>query len=367
MTDKKTSDIIPLPQLRQQIDSIDQQILALLNQRANCAMEVAKTKISEGEMGNFYRPDREALVLRGIRTKNSGPLADDTVVSFFREVMSACLALEKPLDVAFLGPEGTFTQQAAFKHFGHAIQTQPYHSISDVFESVETEHCQFGIVPVENSTEGVIAHTLDRFLVSSLKICGEVEIKVHQNLMGKIDDYSKITEVLSHPQSLAQCRQWLDQNLPNARRIETSSNAEAAQLIQQTNDHKVAIAGKIAADLYGLNILEKNIEDVSNNTTRFIIIGQQQPESTGDDKTSLVLSIGNQSGSLHKILEPFAEYGISMSHIESRPSRQGLWDYVFFVDIDGHQADEKVAIALTRLKTSVTLLNILGSYPKAVI
>ncbi len=367
MTEKKSPKITPLPQLREQIDAVDQQILTLLNQRADYAMKVAETKISSGEKISFYRPDREALVLRRIRRLNPGPLKGDTVVSFFREIMSACLALEKPLEVAFLGPQGTFTQQAAFKHFGHAIQTQPYYSISDVFESVETEHCQFGVVPVENSTEGVIAHTLDRFLASSLKICGEVEIKVHQNLMGKIDDYSTITEVLSHPQSLAQCRQWLDQNLPHAKRVEMSSNAEAARLVQQTSNNKVAIAGKVAADLYDLTILEKNIEDVSNNTTRFIIIGQQQPESTGSDKTSLLLSIGNQSGMLHKILEPFAEYGISMSHIESRPSRQGLWDYVFFVDIDGHQADEKVAIALKRLKNSVSFLNILGSYPKAVI
>ncbi|MCK4494340.1 MAG: prephenate dehydratase [Methylococcales bacterium] len=366
MSEKKTSDIIPLSQLRTQIDIIDQQILTLLNQRADCAINVANTKMAEGETGNFYRPDREALVLRGIRTRNSGPLKDDTVVSFFREIMSACLALEKPLDVAFLGPAGTFTQQAAFKHFGHAVQTHPVSSISDVFKQVEREHCQFGIIPVENSTQGVITHTLDRFLDSPLKICGEVEIQVHQNLMGNAPDYSKITHVLSHPQSLAQCRQWLDQNLPNAIRIEANSNAEAAQTVQNS-DHKVAIAGKTAAELYKLPLLEKNIEDESNNTTRFLIIGQQRPESTGSDKTTLVLSVGNQSGALHKILEPFAEYGISMSHIESRPSRQGLWDYVFFVDIEGHQDDSKVSTALERLKKDVTLLNVLGSYPKAVI
>ncbi|MCK5872553.1 MAG: prephenate dehydratase [Methylococcales bacterium] len=366
MSEKTPSDIIPLSQLRTQIDTIDQQILTLLNQRANCAMDVAKTKMAEGETGNFYRPDREAQVLRGIRTQNSGPLKDDTVVSFFREIMSACLALEKPLDVAFLGPAGTFTQQATFKHFGHAVQTHPVSSIGDVFQQVEQKHCQFGVIPVENSTQGVITHTLDRFLDSSLKICGEVEIQVHQNLMGNVRDYSKITHVLSHPQSLAQCRQWLDQNLPNAIRIEVNSNAEAAKSVQNS-DHNVAIAGTAAAELYDLPILEKHIEDEPNNTTRFLIIGQQRSDPTGFDKTTLVLSIGNQSGALHKILEPFANSGISMSHIESRPSRQGLWNYVFFVDIDGHQADETVSKALIHLKKDVTLLNVLGSYPKAVI
>ncbi len=366
MTEKKTTDIIPLPQLRKQIDRIDQQILELLNQRANCAMEVAKTKVATGEKTTFYRPDREALVLRRIRALNPGPLKGDTVVSFFREIMSACLALEKPLDVAFLGPEGTFTQQAVFKHFGHAVHTQAVTTIHDIFNSVEIDHCQFGVVPVENSTEGVIAHTLDRFLTSSLQICGEVEIKIHQNLIGNISNLSEITEVLSHQQSLAQCRQWLDANLPNVKTTAVSSNAEAVKLITNS-DNKVAIAGKVAADLYGLNIIEKNIEDEPNNTTRFMIIGKQQPQSTGLDKTSLVLSIGNQSGALHKILEPFATYNISMTHIESRPSRQGLWDYVFFIDIEGHQHDENITKALENLKNNVTLLNILGSYPKAVI
>ena len=366
MSEKNAADIIPLPKLRETIDSIDKQILELLNQRANCAMEVAKTKIAQGEEATFYRPDREALVLRRIRELNPGPLSGDTAVRFFREIMSACLALEKPLDIAFLGPEGTFTQQAAFKHFGHAAHTIPVASIHEIFNSVEIDHCQFGVVPVENSTEGVITHTLDRFLASPLQICGEVEIRVHQNLMSNAANLSEIKEVLSHQQSLAQCRQWLDVNLPNVERTAISSNAEAARLAKQDNS-KAAIAGKIAADLYELNILEKNIEDEPNNTTRFIIIGKQQPTTTGRDKTSLVVSTGNQSGALHKILEPFAQHNISMTHIESRPSRQGLWDYVFFIDIDGHRDDDNVAKALNNLKNNVTMLNILGSYPKAVI
>ena len=360
------ADIIPLSQLRDKIDAIDGQILQLINQRAECAMEVAKTKIAEGETGTFYRPDREALVLRRIKALNPGPLADETSARFFRELMSSCLALEKPLQVAFLGPEGTFTQQATFKHFGQAVKSVAVVSINDIFTEVENQHCQFGVVPVENSTEGVITHTLDRFLTSPLKICGEVEIRVHQNLIGQVEKLEDITEVFSHQQSLAQCRQWLDKYLPNAVRTAVSSNAKAAKIAAES-DNKMAIAGEVAATLYNLSILEKNIEDESNNTTRFIIIGQQEPASTGIDKTSLLVSTGNRSGSLHQILKPFAEHGISLSHIESRPSKQGLWDYVFFIDFNGHKDDENVAKALLSLQDNVNVLNILGSYPKAVI
>ena len=358
--------IIPLSELREQIDSIDSQILQLINQRASCALEVARTKVSEGETGTFYRPDREALVLRRIKEINPGPLSNDVTARFFRELMSSCLALEKPLDIAFLGPEGTFTQQAAFKHFGQTVNTVAVGTINDIFTEVENQHCQFGVVPVENSTEGVITHTLDRFVSSPLKICGEVEIRVHQNLMGNEGDLSEITEVFSHQQSLAQCRQWLDLHLPHAIKTAVSSNAEAARLASES-DHKMAIAGEVAATIYKLNIVRKNIEDQSDNTTRFIIIGQQEPASTGIDKTSLLISTGNRSGSLCEILQPFADHGISMSHIESRPSQQALWDYVFFIDIAGHQNDDNVAGALKELRKSVSSLSVLGSYPKAVI
>ncbi|MGR9114549.1 MAG: prephenate dehydratase [Gammaproteobacteria bacterium] len=360
------TSFIPLSQLRDRIDAIDEQILQLINQRAACAIEVAKTKTAQGEQGCFYRPDRESLVLRRIKQLNQGPLSDDTTMRFFRELMSACLALEKPLDVAYLGPEGTFTQQAAIKHFGHAVNTVPAKTITEIFNTVENGHCQFGVVPVENSTEGMINHTLDRFVSSPLKICGEVEIRVHQNLLAIAENQDQITEVLSHQQSLAQCRSWLDSNLPHAKRTEVSSNAEAAKLASQSKS-KAAIAGKLAAELYGLNILQHNIEDEANNTTRFIIIGQQVSASTGHDKTSLLVSTGNQPGALYKILEPFAQFGIGMMHIESRPSRQELWDYVFFIDIEGHAEDEKVAKALETLKTRVRMMKILGSYPKAAI
>ncbi len=360
------TDIIPLSELRDKIDAIDGEILQLINQRASYALEVAKTKIAAGETGTFYRPDREAMVIRRIKELNPGPFSDDTSARFFRELMSACLALEKPLEVAFLGPEGTFTQQATFKHFGESIHSVPVSSIDEIFTEVEKQQCQFGVVPVENSTEGVITHTLDRFIVSPLKICGEVEIRVHHNLMGHAEKLDEITEVFSHQQSFAQCRKWLDIHLPHAVRTSVSSNAEAARLAADSRD-KMAIAGAVAAGLYQLNILRKNIEDSSDNTTRFIIIGQQEPVSTGLDKTSLLVSTGNRAGTLHKILEPFARYGISMSYIESRPSKQGLWDYVFFIDIKGHKDDRDVANALEILKQDVDLLNILGSYPKAVI
>ncbi len=360
------NSITPLSELRDKIDDIDRQILQLINQRASCAMQVAKTKVALGEQGTFYRPDRESLVLRRIKELNPGPLPDQTAVRFFRELMSSCLALEKPLDVAYLGPEGTFTQQAVLKHFGNAVKAVPEATINDIFSTVENGGCQFGVVPVENSTEGVISYTFDRFLVSPLNICGEVEIQIHHNLMAKDADRSLIKEIFSHQQSLAQCRQWLEKNFSNVKLRAVSSNAEAARLASITQD-SAAVAGRPAAELYNLEILEKNIEDESNNTTRFIIIGKQTSASTGHDKTSLVVSTGNQPGALHKILEPFAKLGIGLLHIESRPSRQGLWEYVFFIDIEGHSEDERVAKALDILKDSVSMLKLLGSYPRSVL
>lgn len=359
------SAIIPLSDLREKIDNIDKAILSLLNQRALCALEVAKTKLAQGESGTFYRPDREAMVLRRIQELNTGPLSNNTVTRFFREIMSACLALEKPLNVAFLGPEGTFSQQAVFKHFGHAIKAIPAININDIFNSVESGACQFGVVPVENSTDGVITHTLDRLLHSSLKICGEVEIRVHQNLLSFSENLIEINEVYSHAQSLAQCKYWLDKHLPHAQRIAVSSNAEAARLVIN-NRNAAAIAGITAAEVYNTPVIAKNIEDEANNTTRFIIIGEQTSTKTGKDKTSLVVSTGNEAGALYRLLEPFATMGVDMLNIESRPSRQGLWDYVFFIDITGHSEDERVAQALSALKPKVTMLKLLGSYPKAV-
>jgi chorismate mutase/prephenate dehydratase len=354
-----------LAEIRKQIDSIDDQLLELLNRRAVCAQKVAEAKQARGEVESFYRPEREAEVLRRMVANNPGPLSSETVVRFFRELMSGCLALEKPLSVAFLGPVGTFAQQAAYKHFGHSIQAQPYPAIDEIFRAVESGACQFGVVPVENSTEGVITHTLDSFLRSPLLIAGEVALRIHHNLMGTQKELEKIGKVFSHQQSLAQCRQWLNRFLPHAERFSASSNAEAARLAALEAD-SAAIAGEVAADLYGLTILERNIEDEPDNTTRFLVIGRHSVGPTGADKTSLLISTHNSPGALYNTLEPFARFSISMSKIESRPSRRAMWDYVFFIDLEGHHQDEPLAQALEALGKNVLMLKLLGSYPKCI-
>ncbi|MCI0666800.1 MAG: prephenate dehydratase [Methylococcaceae bacterium] len=354
----------PLADLRKKIDSVDDEILKLLNERAKLALEVAKSKRASGEATCFYRPDREASVLRRIDEQNQGPLDNDAVLLIFRELMSACLALEKPLTVAFLGPEGTFTQQAARKHFGHGIETLSLASIDEVFREVESQSAQFGVVPVENSTEGVITHTLDSFLTSSLLICGEVNLRIHHNLLSGETSMSGIREIISHQQSFAQCRRWLDRFLPDVKRTSVNSNAEAARRVESL-PHSAAIASELAAKLYHLNIIERNIEDEPDNTTRFLVIGNVCAERTGMDKTSLVVSTGNQAGALHAMLAPFSAHGVSMTKIESRPSRQGMWSYVFFIDIEGHQSDPDVTRALQDLKQKASMLKVLGSYPKA--
>ena len=353
----------PLAELRVAIDAIDHQILTLINQRAELALEVAQSKTASGESECFYRPEREAAVLRRMQASNPGPLDDTSVIRLYRELMSACLALEKPLTVAFLGPSGTYSQQASYKHFGHAVETCPQASISEVFRAVETDHCRYGVVPVENSSEGVIADTLDCFVNTPLPIIGEVELPIHHNLMSQESHLSTIKTVYSHPQSLAQCRRWLQQYVPQAKLSSLSSNAEAAR-VASNNPGTAAIAGEMAAELYQLTILEKNIEDQTDNTTRFLVIGKQQVASTDLDKTSLLVSMGNQPGALVQTLEPLSTHGISMTKIESRPSRYGMWDYVFFIDIEGHHSDAQVSQALSALKKQANLLKILGSYPR---
>ena len=353
-----------LSEIRRQIDAVDDQILELLNRRACYAQQVAGIKIAEGEEACFYRPEREAEVLRRVAENNPGPLSAEAVTRFFREVMSECLALEKPLNVAFLGPEGTFTQQAAYKHFGHAIMAVPLVAIDEIFRSVESGACQFRVVPVENSTEGVVTHTLDSFQRSSLLIAGEVELRIHHHLMGKVTALSEIQEIFSHQKSLAQCREWLDRYLPGVKRKAVSSNAEAARLAGMI-PHSAAIAGEVAAPLYDLNILERNIEDEPDNTTRFLVIGRNLVDRTGCDKTSLLVTIRNHPGALHSVLEPFARHRISMTKIESRPSRRMAWDYVFFIDVEGHRDDASLVLALQELEQQATMLKVLGSYPRA--
>ena len=357
-----------LEKLRARIDAIDGKLLELFNQRARCAVDVAEVKraLSDGgdEGLNFFRPDREAQVIKRLKSLNRGPLSDDEVGRLIREVMSACLALEQPLKIAYLGPEGTFTQSAALKHFGHSVSTIPMSSIPDVFSSVESGHADYGLVPVENSTEGVISHTLDMFIDSNLKVCGEVEIPIHHHLANKTQDMSNVRHIYSHQQSFAQCRRWLNQNCPGIERIPVSSNAEAARLASEEDD-AAAICGLPAVEIFELEICYENIEDLSDNTTRFVIIGDQDVDASGNDKTSLLISTKNVPGALLGLLQPLADHGISMNKIESRPAQGRKWAYVFFIDIDGHQQDEAVIQALAELKQQASLFKILGSYPKA--
>jgi len=356
-----------LSELRDQIDSLDQQILQLINQRARCAEQVAKVKRGQGETEvQFFRPEREAQVLQRIKELNPGPLADEEAARLFREIMSACLALEQPMQIAFLGPSGTFTEEAAFKHFGHSVSVLPAASIADVFDEVVNGQAHYGVVPVENSTEGVVSHTLDQFLLSDLQVCGEVEVRIHHHLASRVDELENVERVYSHQQSLGQCRLWLDNHLSGIERIPVSSNAEAARRAAEENQ-AAAICGLQAVQRFGLQALATNIEDRADNTTRFLVIGKQSVAPSGRDKTSMLLSVHNRPGALMQLLKPLADNGISMNKIESRPSQSQRWDYVFFIDIDGHQEDELVAQALSQLQKNAALCRVLGSYPKAVL
>ena len=355
--------------IRHRIDAIDDQVLELLSKRAKCAEEVAETKRAAGETDLcFYRPEREAQILRRMAENNPGPLANERITGIYREIISSCLALEQCINVAFLGPEGTFSQEAVNKHFGHAVNIEPLGSIGQVFREVENGHVDYGVVPIENSTEGVISYTLDVFMKSPLKISGEVKLRIHQNLIidPAISDWKQVERIYSHQQSLAQCRSWLDANLPNAERIPVSSNTEA--VIQAKNDEgSAAIAGATAAEIYGLTIAQANIEDSKDNTTRFLVIGKQDVPPSGVDKTTLMISAKNRAGALYHLLAPLAEYGLDMTRIESRPSQNANWEYYFFMDINGHVQDEKVAKALQKLEQEAEFLRVLGSYPKAIL
>ena len=353
-----------LSKLRDKIDQLDSEILSLISERARCAIEVAKVKQEAGD-NNFYRPEREALVLEKIKDKNEGVLSDEEMARLFREIMSACLALEQPLKIAYLGPEGTYTQSAALKHFGHSVSTSPCTAIDEVFREVESGAANYGVVPVENSTEGMVNQTMDMFVGSSLIICGEVQLRIHHHLLSRLNDVRNIKKIYSHQQSFAQCREWLNANMVGIEQIAVKSNAEAARLASAQNE-AAAIAGETAAELYHLQSLAQNIEDDPENTTRFLVIGKQSTEPTGKDKTSILLSAQNRPGALYSLLEPFRRFGVSMTRIESRPSKQGVWDYVFYVDIEGHVKDRSVQQALAEVKKEASMLKLLGSYPRAV-
>ncbi len=358
-----------LGELREQIDRLDAQIMDLISARAQCAQEVAHVKMdaNPGQDVVFYRPEREAQVLRRIKEANPGPLPDEEMARLFREIMSACLALEQPMRVAFLGPAGTFTQAAALKHFGHSVLSVPMPAIDAVFREVESGAARYGVVPVENSTEGMVNHTLDMFISSPLRICGEVQIRIHHHLMRRAGEMDQpLARIYSHQQSFAQCRQWLDVHHYGIERITVSSNAEAARRAA-SEPGSAAIAGDMAAQLYDLEILAGKIEDRPDNTTRFLIIGREAVSASGHDKTSILISMRNRPGALYQLLEPFHRAGISLTRIETRPSPSGTWAYVFYIDFEGHMDDPAISRLLEGLEENAVELKRLGSYPTGVL
>ena len=360
-----------LEQIRERIDAVDSQLHALINERARLAQQVGVSKHAAGHTVDFYRPEREAQVLRAALQRNreqGGPLRDEEVLRLFREIMSACLAQQNALKIGYLGPEGTFTQQAVLKFFGHSVRPLPLTSVEEVFHEVESGAADFGVVPIENSTEGTVNNTLDMFLTSPLKISGEVELRIHQNLMGRMTMLGDIKRICGHPQSLAQCRGWLAEHLPSVERVAVSSNAEGARR-SRDEDGTAAIAGAAAAEVYGLNLLVPEIEDRPDNTTRFLVIGRKTANPSEADKTTLLVSAAHTDapGALFRLLEPLARHAISMTRIESRPSHRRKWDYVFFIDVDGHAEREPLATALAELKGRTSLCRVVGSYPKAIL
>lgn len=361
-----------LKKLREQIDQIDQEIQRLLNQRADCAQKVAAVKMNEAALSDssepiFYRPEREAQVLRRVMDRNEGPLDAKEVAHIFREIMSACLALEKPLEVAYLGPQGTFTEAAALKHFGHSAITRPMGNISEIFSAVQRKVCNFGVLPVENSTEGMVAHTLDNFISSSLKICGELELPIALHLLVQDNvEPSQVKKICAHQQALAQSRNWLQQHYPNVEIVAVSSNGEAARLASKDKSI-AAVAGDLAAERYSLTHIASDIQDYADNTTRFLVIAHQEVPASGNDKTSMVISTRNEPGALLRLLAPLEEEGISLTRIETRPSRTENWAYIFFIEFQGHHQDPEVLRVIEAFKQQAILLKVLGSYPAAVI
>ena len=363
---EKDENELDLKAVREEIDALDEQIQRLISERARLAFRVRKSKGSLPSAVDYYRPEREAQVLRAVIERNQGPLSDSEMLRLFREIMSACLAQQEPLKVAYLGPEGTFTQQAVHRHFGHSVHELSHPAIDAVFEQVQAGEADFGVVPVENSSQGIVSHTLDMFLLSDLKICGEIELRVHQNLISLAKSLDKIERVYSHEQSLSQCKAWVRAHLPGADLIPVGSNSEAARRVRNAPE-AAAIAGRAAAEVYGLPILSADIEDHPDNSTRFLVIGREIFAPSGHDKTTLLLSGHEGPGLLYRLLEPFQTHGVNMTRIESRPSRLGKWAYVFFVDIEGHADEPAVARALAELKKVSKLSRVLGSYPRAVL
>lgn len=346
-----------LKTIRARIDAVDDKIVDLLSERAALAQDIGHAK-----SGPKYRPEREAQVLRRVAARNRGPLPRAALARLYTEIMSACRALEDGIAVAYLGPQGTFSEEAVIRQFGSQSQMRPCASIDEVFRAVESGAANYGIVPIENSTEGSISLTHDLLLATPLRVCGEVLLPVHQCLMSKSGKPAQVRKILSHSQSLAQCHEWLNRHYGKAKQVPVVSNAEAARLASK-DAAAAAIASKTAAAVYGLKIIAANIEDEPQNTTRFVVIAAADAAPSGNDKTSLVMSTRNVPGAIHSLLTPLREHGVSMTRLESRPARNGRWEYLFYVDIEGHQQDAKVAAALRELGAKAAFLKNLGSYP----
>jgi chorismate mutase/prephenate dehydratase len=352
----------PIQQFRRDIDRLDDEILHLLNERSRIVIQIGKLKRQSDAEAHLHTPRREAEIVERLIRQNNGPFPNDAIRPVYREIMSASLSLEGPQKVAYLGPRATFTHMACIKKFGQSAQYVPVTSIKDVFNEVERGRANFGVVPIENSTEGVVNSTLDMFIDSSLIIYGEVLLEVSHHLLSKAERTEDITKLYSHPHAIAQCRNWLETNLPNVPVSEVPSTARAAELCAD-EPTAAAIASDLAANLYGLKILKSRIEDNINNFTRFLVLSQKAPERTGKDKTSIMLSVKDKVGALYELLRPFASHGINMTKIESRPSRRKAWEYIFFVDIEGHIEEERVKKAVEEVKSRCLFLKILGSYP----
>ncbi len=355
-----------LDNIREKIDQIDNDIQQLINERAEIALTVGKIKKSTDDKPVFYRPEREAEILQKIINRNNGPLSDNQVSLIFRDIMTACLYLQQPIQIAFLGPEGTYTQMAVRKHFGVETKTVAVPTIDRVFREVEAEHVSYGVVPIENSTAGVINATLDSLIDSPLVICGEIILPIHHHLLCATESIGDIKRIYAHDQALQQCGRWLDEHMPRVDTIAVSSNGIAAQLASKELD-AAAIAGDLALDLYALKKLYPNIEDNPHNETRFIILGRQKIRATGSDKTTLLIATPHKPGALYELLQTFVEFNINITQISSRPYGGRGWSYIFFLDVEGHRDDEAIKLALEKLANKSIMLNILGSYPKAVI
>lgn len=349
-----------LKRLRKAIDSIDSEILGLLNKRASVTLQVGKLK-AKGK-ASVYVPDREMDVYKKLTTKNRGPLSNESVKAIYREIMSGALRLEKALTIAYLGPELTFTHLASLKKFGSSVDYASSKTITDVFSDVEKGRADYGVVPIENSVEGAVNHTLDMFMESGVKICSEVYLEISHSLLSQESDKDKVKKVYSNPQVFGQCRLWLEANLPGVCLVEVSSTARAAEIASKEKG-SACIASELAGKKYNLKVLYSSIEDSSHNVTRFLIIGKTDANPTKEDKTSIMFSLKDRIGALHDVLVPFKKYGINLTKIESRPSKVRAWEYYFFVDLEGHYRDPKVSKALAGLASAASYLKILGSYP----